>query len=120
MPLSAVVICTLPTLMVQILPGLSLKVRPYRGATFVGSMLTGTDFSRSDLTGVSFDDQTLEGVMFDSASLKKTTFRNAILRDVSFHHTAVKHAIFDGATMDKITYAILKSAKATLNDIVLA
>ena len=39
------------------------------------------------------------------------------LRDVSFHHAAVKHAIFDGAAMDKLTYAILKGAKATLNNI---
>jgi len=37
---------------------------------------------------------------------------------VSFHNTDVKYAIFDGAKMDKVTYAMLKSAKAKLNDIV--
>jgi BTB/POZ domain-containing protein KCTD9 len=87
------------------------------GATFAGATLTGTDFSRSDLTGVSFDDQILEDVKFDSVSLTETSFRNATLRHVSFHYTDVGHAIFDGPKMDKVTYAMLKSAEATLNSI---
>jgi uncharacterized protein YjbI with pentapeptide repeats len=94
------------------LSGSSLK-----GATFVGAELSNTEFSKSDLSGLSFDGLTLEGVVFDSSSLKKTSFKGAVLHNVSFHHAAVKHAIFDGATMDKLTYALLKGAKATLKDV---
>ena len=50
--------------------------------------------------------------------LKRTSFRNVTLRNVSFHNTDVKHAMFDGAKRDKVTYAMLKSAEATLNDTV--
>ncbi len=96
-----------------------LKGCGLNGATFKDATLVGTDFSQSDLTKISFDGQALDGVVFDSTSLKQTSFRNAKLRDVSFHHAAVKHAIFDGATMDKITYAILKGAKATLNNVII-
>jgi uncharacterized protein YjbI with pentapeptide repeats len=59
-------------------------------------------------------------VLFDGSSLKKTSFRGARLRNVSFHHSAVKHTIFDGATMDKFTYAMLQGAKATLTDVKVA
>ena len=36
---------------------------------------------------------------------------------MSFRHSAVKRAAFDGATMDKLTYALLKGAKARLDDV---
>jgi len=36
-------------------------------------------------------------------------FKNAILRSVSFENTNVKKAHFDGAVMDKLTYAVLQS-----------
>lgn len=87
-----------------------------KGATFDGATLAATDFHHSDLGGVSFDNQKLDGVVFNSASLKKTSFRNATLHNVSFHHTEVKHAIFDGTQMDKVTYALLKGAGATVDN----
>jgi uncharacterized protein YjbI with pentapeptide repeats len=59
----------------------------------------------------------LDGVKFESSSLKKTSFKGATLRNVSFHHSAVKHTIFDGAIMDKVTYAVLKGAKADLSNV---
>jgi uncharacterized protein YjbI with pentapeptide repeats len=49
--------------------------------------------------------------------LKGASFKDAVLRNVTLHHSAVKHAVFDGATMDKLTYALLKGSKATLVDI---
>jgi len=88
-----------------------------KGATFVGAKLVNTEFSKSDLSDISFDDLVLDGVVFNSSSLNKASFKKAVLRSVSFHHSAVKHAIFDGATMDKLTYALLKGAKATLNNV---
>jgi uncharacterized protein YjbI with pentapeptide repeats len=66
---------------------------------------------------VAFDGHTLERVAFSSASLKKATFRGTILRDVSFHHCDVKHTDFGGATMDKITYALLRGGKANLDSV---
>jgi uncharacterized protein YjbI with pentapeptide repeats len=91
----------------------------FKDATFIDTIFINTVFSKSDLTSISFDDLVLDGVRFNSSSLKGASFKNAVLRNVSFHHAAVKHAIFDGATMDKLTYALLKSAKATLKDIVI-
>jgi uncharacterized protein YjbI with pentapeptide repeats len=90
-----------------------------KGATFAGTKLVNTEFSKSDLSGISFDGLVLDGVAFNSSSLKKTSFKGCVLHNVSFHHAAVKHAIFDGATMDKLTYALLKGAKATLNGVVI-
>lgn len=88
-----------------------------KGVTFVGSTLVNTEFNKSDLSGISFEGMTLNGVIFNSSSLKKTSFKDAKLQNVTFHHSAVKHAIFDGATMDKLTYALLKGAKAMLTDV---
>jgi uncharacterized protein YjbI with pentapeptide repeats len=89
-----------------------------KGATFADATFVNTELRGSDLSGVSFDGLTLTGVAFNSSSLKNTSFKKTVLRNVSFHHAAVKHAIFDGATMDKLTYALLKGAKATLTDVV--
>jgi uncharacterized protein YjbI with pentapeptide repeats len=55
--------------------------------------------------------------VFDGAGLKNTSFQGATLVNVSFHHSQVKHTIFDGATMDKTTYALLKGAKANLDNV---
>ncbi len=102
------------------LTGASFNASDMTSASFAGATLTNTEFSKSDLSGVAFDGLVLNGVVFNKSSLNKATFKGAILRNVSFHHTAVKHASFDGATMDKLTYALLKGAKASLTDVVLA
>jgi BTB/POZ domain-containing protein KCTD9 len=70
------------------------------------------------LSAIAFDGSVLEGVVFNKSSVEKATFKGTILRDVAFHHSAVKNANFDGATMDKLTYALLKSAKATLTNVI--
>jgi uncharacterized protein YjbI with pentapeptide repeats len=97
------------------LTGTKFQASALKGATFKDTTLVNTDFHYSDLGGVSFDGK-LDGVMFNGASLKETSFQNATLREVSFHHAEVKYAIFDGAKMDKITYALLKSAGAVLDN----
>ncbi len=58
----------------------------------------------------------LKGTIFDYSALKKASFRNTILQNVSFK-TNVKKTIFDGAQMDKVTYAILKGYKADLSNV---
>lgn len=98
------------------LSGAKIEKSNLKGASFKGAILDGTNFRYSDLAGLSFDNQKLNGTIFDYAGLKGTSFRNAVLRNVSFK-TDVKKAIFHGATMDKLTYAILKGYKANLENV---
>jgi uncharacterized protein YjbI with pentapeptide repeats len=75
---------------------------------------TGVDFSVSDLRGLNFDGTTLTSVKFDRAGLEGVSMRGAILRDCSFrgwsrkYYKALRTVNFDGARMDKLTYAALK------------
>ncbi|TCP28823.1 uncharacterized protein YjbI with pentapeptide repeats [Scopulibacillus darangshiensis] len=85
-------------------------------ATFNNCAFNHTDFNSSDLSGVCFDNQTFIGTIFDYSGLKGTSFKNAVFRNVSFK-TMVKKANFDGATMDKLTYAVLKGNKANLTNV---
>ncbi|MDB5182736.1 MAG: pentapeptide repeat-containing protein [Candidatus Saccharibacteria bacterium] len=100
------------------LSGAKFSASALKGASFTGAKLINTEFKSSDLTGISFEGLVLEGSMFSGSSLKTTSFKNTDLRHVSFHHSAVKYAIFEGATMDKLTYALLKGAKANLADVI--
>ncbi len=88
------------------------------GATLNSAKLVKTEFNKCDLSGISFEGLTLDGIIFNKSSLNGATFTGAVLRNVSFHHSDVKHAVFEGATMDKLTYALLEGAKATLEDVV--
>ena len=83
------------------------------------------DFS-SDLRGVSFDGQTFIGVKFDKAGLNDTSFKGATLKNVSFtppfsltkkYYNAIKTIKFDGASMDKLTYAALKGLGADVSKV---
>ena len=62
-----------------------------------------------------FDGPTFIGVKFDRAALEGVSLRGATLRDVSFrggwskkYYHAMRTMNFDGARMDKLTYAALK------------
>jgi uncharacterized protein YjbI with pentapeptide repeats len=90
----------------------------FKNANFAGAILDNTEFNQSDLSEVAFDGLSLTGTIFNGSSLKKATFKNTKLENVSFHHSEVKKAVFDGATMDKITYALLKGAKANLDNVI--
>lgn len=87
------------------------------GASFEGCVLNQTHFLTSDLSGVRLENLTLEGTIFDKAGLDGTSFKNSVLRNASFRNTKVKKAVFDGATMDKITYAVLKGYGADLTNV---
>jgi len=87
-----------------------------KGATFKDCLFDGTVFRFSELGGVCFDGQRFVGAVFDYSGLRKTSFRGAHFLHVSFK-TDVKKAIFDGATMDKATYALLRSYKADLSNV---
>jgi uncharacterized protein YjbI with pentapeptide repeats len=84
------------------------------------------DFSKSDLRGLCLDGQTFLGVKFDYAALNEATFNGATLRNASFHaahaltnkyYRSLKDIRFDGAMMDKLTYASLKGMEADLSGV---
>ncbi len=87
-----------------------------RGAKFEKASLNNAEIKYSELAGVNFDNMKFVGTIFDYSSLKGTSFKNAILENISFK-TNVKRTIFDGAKMDKVTYALLKGYKADLNNV---
>lgn len=87
-----------------------------KGASFSNAILNSTVFKYSELAGVNFDNQIFDGTVFDYSGLRGTSFRNAVFKNASFK-TDVKKAIFDGAVMDKATYAILKGYKANLTNV---
>ncbi len=94
-----------------------------RRTVFEGCTFTGVDFSLSDLRGLNLDGSTFTSVKFDKAALEGVTMRGATLRDVSFRATsrryrnAVRTVNFDGARMDKLTYAGLKALGAELSNV---
>lgn len=103
-----------------------LATMELKGATFENCSFHGVDFKECDLDGLSFDGQTFIGVRFDKTSLKDATFRGATIKNVSFvapiiwskkFYRAVKTICFDGATMDKLTYAALKGMDADLSKV---
>jgi len=88
-----------------------------RKTTFENCVFDNVDFNHCDLRGTCFDGQTFIGVRFDKSALNDVSFKGATLRNVSFtlpfsltnkSYQAVKTICFDGATMDKLTYAALK------------
>ena len=88
-----------------------------RKTIFEHCVFNGVDFKYSDLRGMHFEGHTFVGVQFDKSALNDASFAGATLRNVSFRlpfsvtnksYRAFKTVCFDGATMDKLTYAGLK------------
>ena len=77
----------------------------------------------SDLSDQDFAGMTFTSVNFEKAGLERVSFRGATLRDVSFRATsrkfvkALRTVIFDGARMDKLTYAGLKALGIDLSGV---
>ena len=87
---------------------------------------SGVDFKSSDLSGLCLDGQVFSDVKFDNAALKDASFKGATLKNVSFRPTfaltnkyykTLKTSCFDGATMDKLTYAALKGVGVDLSKV---
>jgi len=96
------------------------------GAHFIGVKLTDVNFKYSDLRGLRLNGQSFIGVKFDEAALKEASFQGATLKNVSFrsaytwskkYYRAMKSINFDGAMMDKLTYAALKGMEADLSKV---
>ena len=100
-----------------------------RKTTFESCTFLGVDFNQCDLRGMCLDGQTFIGVKFDQAALNEVTFKGATLKNVSFlsavtwhtwtkkYYNAIKAICFDGAKMDKLTYAALKGMDADLSKV---
>jgi len=96
---------------------------------FENCIFSGVDFKLCDLRGQRLDGQTFIGVKFDNTSLNEATFKGATLRNVSFlaaitwtswskkHYRALKTINFEGAMMDKLTYATLKGLEVDLSKV---
>ena len=99
------------------LTDVNLFMSDLRKAIFERCFFNGVDFKYSDLRGLCLDGLTFIGVKFDKAALNEVTFKGATLKNVSFrpafaltnkNYLAMKTINFDGAMMDKLTYAALK------------
>ncbi len=108
------------------LTDVKLTVCDLRKTIFENCIFEGVDFKASDLTGLCLDGQTFNGVKFGEAGLTDVTFKEATLKNVSFtppwsltkkYYRAIKTINFEGATMDKLTYAALKGLGATLTNV---
>ncbi len=95
-----------------------------RKTTFESCTFLGVDFHYSDLSGQRLDGQAFLGVTFDLPALKDVSFQGATLKQVSFRPVglwSLKRAIqsmhFDGAMMDKLTYAALKGLGADVSKV---
>ena len=99
------------------LTDVKLTMIDLRKTIFERCVFNGVDFKYSDLRGMRFDGQTFIGVQFDKSALNDVSFTGATLKNVSFRlpfsvtnksYRAFKTVCFDGAIMDKVTYAGLK------------
>lgn len=91
-----------------------------RKTIFENCVFTNVDFNYCDLRGLCFDGLTFISVNFDKSSLNEVSFKGATLKNVSFtvpfsvtnaSYRALKTICFDGARMDKLTYAALKGLR---------
>jgi uncharacterized protein YjbI with pentapeptide repeats len=103
-----------------------LTMTDLRKTIFESCIFNGVDFKYSDLRGLCFDGMTFMNVKFDKAALNDTSFKGATLKNVSFlnvntltkkYYRAVKTISFDGAMMDKLTYAALKGMGVDLSKV---
>ncbi|HJT58722.1 MAG TPA: pentapeptide repeat-containing protein [Ktedonobacteraceae bacterium] len=106
------------------LTDVNFKYTDLRKTTFESCTFLGVDFHYSDLRGMRLDGQTFIGVTFDLPALKEVSFQGATLKKVSFRPVglwSMKRAIqsihFDGAMMDKLTYAALKGLGADVSKV---
>jgi uncharacterized protein YjbI with pentapeptide repeats len=97
-----------------------------RETIFENCSFSGVDFKQCDLRGARLDGLTFIGVKFDRVDLNGATFKGATFKNVSFvpgfaltnkFYRAIKAITFDGATMDKLTYASLKGMGADVSNV---
>jgi uncharacterized protein YjbI with pentapeptide repeats len=104
-----------------------LTTTDLRKTVFENCTFSGVDFKYCDMRGLCLDGSSFIGVKFDGVTLNEATFKGATLRNVSFrtafaltnkNYRALKTINFDGATMDKLTYAALKGFGVDLSNVI--
>lgn len=97
-----------------------------RKTIFENCIFNGVDFKYSDLRGLCLEGQTFIGVKFPNTALNDVSFKGSTLKNVSFrspyaitnkYYKAIKTIHFDGAMIDKLTYAALKGLGADLSNV---
>ncbi len=108
------------------LTDVKLTLTDLRKTIFENCVFEGVDFKLSDLTGLCLDGQTFIGVKLGEAGLNDVSLKGATLKNVSFkppwsltkkYYRAIKTIHFDGARMDKLTYAGLKGLEADVSKV---
>jgi len=108
------------------LTDVTLTKTDLRKTIFENCTFKNVDFKYSDMRSICLDGQTFIGVRFDKTALNEATFNGSTLRNVSFRPTyaltnkyyrTIKTICFDGAMMDKLTYAELKGLGAELSKV---
>jgi len=103
-----------------------LTTTDLRKTVFENCTFNGVDFKYCDMRGQCLDGLSFIGVKFDRSALIEATFKGATLRNVSFFpafaltnkfYRALKTINFDGAMMDKLTYASLKGLGVDLSNV---
>jgi uncharacterized protein YjbI with pentapeptide repeats len=104
-----------------------LSLTDLRETTFENCIFSGVVFRYADLRGQRLDGQTFSGVKFDMTLLNEVSFKGATLKNVAFlakasltnkYYRAIKTICFDGAKMDKLTYAMFKGFGADLSKVI--
>lgn len=94
---------------------------------FENCSFNGVDFKSSDLSGLCLDRQSFINVKFDKAALSDVSFKGATFKNVSFrpgfaltnkYYKTLKTICFEGAMMDKLTYAALKGIGVDLSKVI--
>jgi len=97
-----------------------------RKTMFERCIFIGVNFKYCDLRGMRFDGHTFIGVKFTKSALREASFEGATLKNTSFHpgftltnkyYRTIPTICFDGAVMDKLTYASLKGLGADLSKV---
>lgn len=96
-----------------------------RKTIFENCVFNGVNFKNVDLRGVRLNGQTFVDVEFHNVLLNEATFNGATLKNVSFrsssltnkYYRTVSSINFEGAMMDKLTYAAFKGLGADLSNV---
>ncbi|WP_442600521.1 pentapeptide repeat-containing protein [Paenibacillus sp. KN14-4R] len=104
----------------------TLTMTDLRKAIFKNCVFDGVDFKYTDLSGQRLEGLTFIGVKFEKTALTGVSFKGATLKNVSFqpgftltnkYYRMIKTISFDGAMMDKLTFASLKGMGADLSKV---
>lgn len=101
------------------------KATNLKNVVFENCTFYNVTFTTTDLTKTSLENQVLVGVKFRNSSVQNVSFKGSTIKNSSIFgrlpifktKSYIKSVNFDGAKMDKLTYAYLKGLGANLTNI---